>query len=214
MTINSDFEEINMESSKDAKELNQSFINDQIIDDVYNNEEEVEIEEDQDEDEEDIELVYENDAEIAESNSLNDEEDVDEFEGNSSTIDIEILDAVSKLMSTEMTSHNQAYIVQTKRLLEQLLLKLDDNRAYEKHLEDKIKTYELESRAKDLQFTKFTQYLEDAIEKSKLESEEKFHDLLISLDYERKNKLHLENLITDLQLKNNKLKVRNFCLNF
>lgn len=114
----------------------------------------------------------------------------------------QLLDASTKNTNVQEDYHN--YKIQTKKLLEQLLIKLEENSIYERSLKETIRNLETQNQAK---LTNLSEYLESIIDKTKIEADERYMTLLNRYEIEQNDRIALERTIFSLTKENWMFKV-------
>lgn len=121
-----------------------------------------------------------------------------------------IVDALTNLIQLEGVSKEedfQTYRQTTKKLLEQLLLKLEENVEYESNLESQIQSLESELEQLHTDSDKKIDYYQGELVKLQADAELKIAELSDQLDNELHQKQSLELLLKRTMITNTKLEV-------
>lgn len=100
-----------------------------------------------------------------------------------------------------------AYKTNTRKLFEQLLLKLEENSDHIYSLEHRVKFLEQECEDKDLDIEKMTMSMQEAVQDCRQEAEEMVGELMDKVSAEVTHRHEVEGLLRRLQGQNSKLKV-------
>lgn len=118
---------------------------------------------------------------------------------------------------SELSSHDDdfpSYKAKTKKLLEHLLSKLEEDVDYQRSLESQIEDLEISVMVKDRDMQRLSEQAREAIDDCKLQAEEMSEDMLGKIATEVNQRISVERLLVRLQLENSKLKVLVSCAVF
>jgi hypothetical protein len=99
------------------------------------------------------------------------------------------------------------YKMNTRKLFEQLLLKLEENSDHIYSLEHRVKFLEQECEDKDLDIEKMSVSMQQAVDDCRQEAEEMVGELMGKVSVEVSQRQEVEGLVRRLQADNSKLKV-------
>ena len=140
---------------------------------------------------------------------VDDDEEID-YDSIPST-NAQIVTSIQSLMSTDKVDEEEdfaSYKARMKELLEQLLLKLEEDVDYQKNLEMQIDDLERDLRTKDKVIEKLAHQAKEAIDNCKLQTEEMADEMLAKLAGEVDSRSALEKLVLRLEAENARLRVR------
>ena len=100
-----------------------------------------------------------------------------------------------------------AYKINTRKLFEQLLIKLEENSDHIYSLEHRVKFLEQECEDKDLDIEKMSISMQEAVNDCRQEAEDMVGELMSKVSMEVNRRLEIEGLVRRLQAQNAKLKV-------
>lgn len=118
---------------------------------------------------------------------------------------IKLIDSGSDSGSQQPLDYN-GYKVKTKQLLEQLLVKLEEDVDYQHHLEVQIETLENSVATKDASMKRLSQQAIEAIEDCKLQAEEMATEMMTKIASEVGRRKKVEKVVMTLQRENVRLK--------
>lgn len=101
----------------------------------------------------------------------------------------------------------EAYKTNTRKVFEQLLIKLEENSDHIYSLEHRVKFLEQECEDKDLDIENVTSSMQDAVNDCRQEAEEMVGELMGKVSAEVKQRHEVEGLVRRLQTENSKMKV-------
>jgi ElaB/YqjD/DUF883 family membrane-anchored ribosome-binding protein len=123
----------------------------------------------------------------------------------------ELIDDITALMTedhSETSDDFAAYRVKTKKLLGQLVVKLEEESTYQQELEDQIDELANELAKKDNAIAVLSQQAKDAIDDCKFQAEEIAEEMLSKIAAEVNQRMDVERLLRRLQSENARLQVR------
>ena len=111
------------------------------------------------------------------------------------------------LEGTEGVEDFATYKINTRKLFEQLLLKLEENSDHIYSLEHRVKFLEQECEDKDMDIERLTLSMQDAVNECRQDAEEMVNELMGKVSMEVNQRHEVEGLLRRLQSENAKLKV-------
>ena len=137
------------------------------------------------------------------------EADLEDAEEEEVINNTEIINALSNFVYEEGNNEEDliSYKFKMKGLLEQLMLKLEEDVDYQKNLESQIDEYEKEIIEKDNLIQRLTIQSKDSIETCKIQTEDLADEMMNKIKNERKRRNILEKMILRLQNENAKIQV-------
>jgi hypothetical protein len=146
------------------------------------------------------------DDDFSEDNNDNDDDNNDD----SSSINNELIINTLSSYVSENGSHDEdlpTYKAKMKILLEQLMIKLEEDVDYQKNLEHQIDEFEKELNEKNLIIEKLTKQANDSIEECKAQTDELADTMMIKIKTERERRKALEKVVVRIQNDNARLEV-------
>ena len=128
--------------------------------------------------------------------------------------DAQIMSSIQDLMSKKSKDEEEdfaTYKARMKDLLEQLLLKLEEDVDYQKNLELQIEDLERDLKAKDYDIERLSRQAKDAIDDCKSQANEMAQEMISKLNLEMERNAQYKSLLIQLQSENFRLKVSNIC---
>lgn len=123
--------------------------------------------------------------------------------------DAQIMSSIQDLMSKKSKDEEEdfaTYKARMKDLLEQLLLKLEEDVDYQKNLELQIEDLERDLKAKDYDIERLSRQAKDAIDDCKSQANEMAQEMISKLNLEMERNAQYKSLLIQLQSENFRLK--------